>query len=432
MSAQCNLIFDADVLADSVDELSARSGIYFTARCILEQLASRPEINVCLYCSPERLSNLSFLRRSDRMLARLPLLKIYTPSDFAVAALNQYMKKLKHHPHRKILRRFLKIPAFLISGLNLAIRPLLSFFRSKELRKWHAYFSPMHPAPKIICKAAHIRRYLFLHDTIPLLFPEFYPQMKNGNCWFAKLLSAMNNTQHYFANSLNTKRDFLYALPGLQEDRISIVPLAASKKFFPCRDQNKLSDIRRKYNIPENASYIFSLCTLEPRKNLIFAVKAFAEFTALRQTENLYFVLGGASWKTFVPFLQREIKNLKDCKRFIILTGYVDDDDLAALYSDAFCFVYPSLYEGFGLPPLEAMQCGCPVIASDTSSLPEVIGNAGIMIDPRNEKSLVKAFTDLFDNPQLRQRLVQQSLRRARQFSWKTSADIIVRKIIND
>lgn len=121
MSAQCNLIFDADVLADSVDELSARSGIYFTARCILEQLASRPEINVCLYCSPERLSNLSFLRRSDRMLARLPLLKIYTPSDFAVAALKQYMKKLKHLPHRKILRRFLKIPAFLISGLNLAI-----------------------------------------------------------------------------------------------------------------------------------------------------------------------------------------------------------------------------------------------------------------------------------------------------------------------
>lgn len=116
------------------------------------------------------------------------------------------------------------------------------------------------------------------------------------------------------------------------------------------------------------------------------------------------------------PLLQREIKNLKDCKRFIILTGYVDDDDLAALYSDAFCFVYPSLYEGFGLPPLEAMQCGCPVIASDTSSLPEVIGDAGIMIDPRNEKSLVKAFTDLFDNPQLRQRLVQQSLRRARQF----------------
>lgn len=75
MSAQCNLIFDADVLADSVDELSARSGIYFTARCILEQLASRPEINVCLYCSPERLSNLSFLRRSDRMLARLPCSK---------------------------------------------------------------------------------------------------------------------------------------------------------------------------------------------------------------------------------------------------------------------------------------------------------------------------------------------------------------------
>lgn len=308
MSAQCNLIFDADVLADSVDELSARSGIYFTARCILEQLASRPEINVCLYCSPERLYNLSFLRRSDRMLARLPLLKIYTPSDFAAAALKQYMKKLKHRPHRKILRCFLKIPAFLISGLNLAIRPLLSFFRSKELRKWHAYVSPMHPAPKIICKAAHIRRYLFLHDTIPLLFPEFYPQMKNGNCWFAKLLSAMNNTQHYFANSLNTKRDFLYALPGLQEDRISIVPLAASKKFFPCRDQNKLSDIRRKYNIPENASYIFSLCTLEPRKNLIFAVKAFAEFTALRQTENLYFVLGGSSWKTFVPFCNGKSK----------------------------------------------------------------------------------------------------------------------------
>ena len=207
-------------------------------------------------------------------------------------------------------------------------------------------------------------------------------------------------------------------------------PFSGLKKIFPLPRPKQT--FRHQTNIPENASYIFSLCTLEPRKNLIFAVKAFAEFTALRQTENLYFVLGGASWKTFVPFLQREIGNLKDCKRFIILAGYVDDDDLAALYSDAFCFVYPSLYEGFGLPPLEAMQCGCPVIASDTSSLPEVIGDAGIMIDPRNEKSLVKAFTDLFDNPRLRRRLVQQSLRRARQFSWKTSADIIVRKIIND
>lgn len=197
---------------------------------------------------------------------------------------------------------------------------------------------------------------------------------------------------------------------------VSASSLWRPQKIFPLPRPKQAFRHQAKIQHPGKRFLYFQPVYLRTPQNLIFAVKAFAEFTALRQTENLYFVLGGASWKTFVPFLQREIKNLKDCKRFIILTGYVDDDDLAALYSDAFCFVYPSLYEGFGLPPLEAMQCGCPVIASDTSSLPEVIGNAGIMIDPRNEKSLVKAFTDLFDNPQLRQRLVQQSLRRARQF----------------
>ena len=103
----------------------------------------------------------------------------------------------------------------------------------------------------------------------------------------------------------------------------------------------------------------------------------------------MYLVLGGSNWKVFEAELDRTLKQYDKSK--IILTGYVKDEELPKLYSDALMFIYPSLYEGFGLPVLEAMKCGCPVITSNTSSLPEVIGNAGIKIDPKSDEELINA-----------------------------------------
>ena len=122
--------------------------------------------------------------------------------------------------------------------------------------------------------------------------------------------------------------------------------------------------------------------------------------TKKNKIDDLVFVLAGGHWDTFLPVLHKEIDGME--KDRILQVGYVDDEDVAALYSGAEWFVYTSQYEGFGLPPIEAMQCGCPVVVSNNSSLPEVVGDAGIMIDCNSEEQHVKAFEDYYFNKALR------------------------------
>jgi glycosyltransferase involved in cell wall biosynthesis len=138
--------------------------------------------------------------------------------------------------------------------------------------------------------------------------------------------------------------------------------------------------------------------------------------------EDLYFVLVGTKGWDFDSIFDRLNSCTLSRDRFIV-TGFVPDEHLAAIYSEAMMFVYPSLYEGFGLPPLEAMQCGVPVITSNTSSLPEVLGNAGIMIDPKNSSELENAMYSLYANEELRKHLSEKGMERAKLFSWQKCAE---------
>ena len=134
------------------------------------------------------------------------------------------------------------------------------------------------------------------------------------------------------------------------------------------------------------------------------------------------------------PDIERTVKQTIKYQDRIIFTGYVLDNDLSAIYSGAVAFIFPSLYEGFGLPVLEAMQCGTPVISSNSSSLPEVVGDAGILIDPKDEDHLCQAMLDVLTDSNLRESLRKKGLERAKQFSWKKCADQTVeiyKKIID-
>ena len=137
------------------------------------------------------------------------------------------------------------------------------------------------------------------------------------------------------------------------------------------------------------------------------------------------FVLGGGHWHKFLPMLEKEIADLGDLKEKILKIGYVDDVDLAPLYSGAKMFVYPSLYEGFGLPVLEAMQCGCPVITSNVSSIPEVIGDAGIQIDPKNDDELIQAYEKMYFDEEFAKECTRRGLERAKLFSWEKCANLM-------
>ena len=218
----------------------------------------------------------------------------------------------------------------------------------------------------------------------------------------------------------------------MNPDDITVIPLAANDNFYHEKDTKKIKAVRTKYNIPADKKYVFSLCTLEPRKNLIRAVKTFIEFIKKNKIDDMVFVLGGAHWDEFIGKLESEIDDLGKYKDKIIRAGYIDDADLAALYSGAEWFVYTSQYEGFGLPPLEAMQCGCPVITSNTSSLPEVVGDAGIMIDWDNDEQHIAAYEKYYFDDKYRNDMAKSGLKHAKDFSWKHTVDIIINQMQKD
>jgi glycosyltransferase involved in cell wall biosynthesis len=176
--------------------------------------------------------------------------------------------------------------------------------------------------------------------------------------------------------------------------------------------------MRRKYRIPETTPYILSLCTLEPRKNLINIIKAFQLLIQKYPDRAVILVIAGQKgWKFDDIF---RFKN-SDRNR-IIFTGFIAEEDLATIYSDAVTLAYISYYEGFGLPPLEAMSCGTPVIYGNNSSMPEVISYCGLAAEPDNIEDIADKFQRILCDANLREKLSRLALARAQQFSWEKSA----------
>ena len=202
-------------------------------------------------------------------------------------------------------------------------------------------------------------------------------------------------------------------------DRVSVTPAAAPSHFKPIEDETELRKIREIYGIERD--YILSVSSIQPRKNLIRLIEAYSSLRGSRPEGKLpqLVLVGKRAWLDNETFraAQRHSAN-----NDIAFTGYVAEKDLPALYSGATCFVYPSFFEGFGLPILEAMQCGAPVIGGNRTSIPEVVGNAGLLFDPFNTNSLVQALTRMLDNSEYRAALRILGLERARQFDWKQTA----------
>lgn len=267
--------------------------------------------------------------------------------------------------------------------------------------------------------------YTLLHDCIPLVLPEYFDN--TAKSWFINLFNSLNEKEYYFANSNYTKQDFLKFCPALDKDKITVIPLSTNIEYKPNKDKIQLTMAKKKYNIPQDKKYIFSLCSLEPRKNLIRAVRTFLLFIEKHQIDDIVFVLGGSAYAGFIERFEKEVPKYKEHKDKIIRAGYVDDEDLEILYSNAEWFVYTSQYEGFGMPPLEAMSCGCPVITSNNSSLPEVVGNAGIKIDWDSDEQHISAYEKYYFDAKYRQTMAQKGLKQATKFSWQKAADIMVK-----
>ncbi len=274
------------------------------------------------------------------------------------------------------------------------------------------FHSPFHTLPDEVRQKT---RLLTIHDLIPLLYPRYF--VHNETELLKKSLHQIQANDWLISVSHSTKND-LCNYVGFDPDRIFVTHLAANPHlFYSCQDKSRLVAVRKKYGIGEE-QYFLSLSTLEPRKNITQVINCFGQLIQQQQLQDLKLVLVGAKGWQYEPIIET-IKSNKYLTQKIILTGYVDDEDLAALYSGAIAFLYLSLYEGFGLPPLEAMQCGIPVITSNTSSLPEVVGNAGLMHKPGDTEGICHSMLKLYQNSCFRDQLALKSQQQAQKFTWE-------------
>ncbi len=282
-----------------------------------------------------------------------------------------------------------------------------------ELKDVDLFHSPFFPLPDQGDGSGRLKRFLTVYDLVPILYPQFFEFHEDH--LLHRILQSLKHEDWVLCISHSTKNDLCNYLK-FDPARVFVThPAAASDFFYLCSDVEKIEMTKKKYKIPE-APYILSVNTLEPRKNIDHAIRCFARLVQENNIDLNFVLVGTKGWDYAKIF--HAISDSGSIKERIILTGYVADEDLAALYSGAQAFVYPSFYEGFGLPPLEAMQCGLPIITSNTSSIPEVVGDAAIMLDPLDMDGLADSIFRIYKNPSLRAEMSARSIARAAQFSW--------------
>jgi len=223
---------------------------------------------------------------------------------------------------------------------------------------------------------------------------------------------------HILTLSEYSKRDLMQTY-GIASERITVTPAAAPASFAPVIDEAELARVKDLYGIP--GDYILAVGSIQPRKNLSRLIAAYSSLHHAQPGGKLpHLVLAGKCAWLYDETL-RTIKEL-EISNYVILTGYVPTANLPALYSGALCFVYPSYFEGFGLPPLEAMKCGTPAIVGNKTSLPEVVGDAAMMVDPFSVDDISCAIAQLIGDSELRSQLRLKGLERAKLFDWRETA----------
>ena len=258
-----------------------------------------------------------------------------------------------------------------------------------------------------------------IHDVIPLRLPA-YQVGTMVKAYMRLVTHAAHNAMLIITVSQHARQDMMDAL-HLPAERIRVTYEAAGGEYKPITDPALLAQVRARYGVGER--YIFYLGGLDQRKNVPQLVRAFAHLYKQLEQPDLQLLISGNPDKQKGPFFPdpRPIAAQLGISDQVIYR-FVEDEDKPAMYSGASLYVFPSLYEGFGLPPLEAMSCGAPVVCSNRTSLPEVVGDAAITVDPNDTQALVEAMRNVLTDRALREDLCGRSVQRAAQFSWRKTA----------
>lgn len=268
--------------------------------------------------------------------------------------------------------------------------------------------APFMPAPTVTTIA----------DLSFKLFPELFPR-KDAFLLNLSIPSSIARAAAVIGVSENTRRDILRCYPKTDPAKVHAIHNGVDPIFrvpTPAQKESYREAVKLRYTL--GRPYIVCVGLLQPRKNLPLLLRAFVKAKRAAAAEHVLAIVGRRGWLT--GEIEQAVAQAGDDAFF---TGYAPDEDLPMLYGAADALAYPSLYEGFGLPPAEAMACGCPVIASDSSSLPEVVGDAGLLVSPKDEEGWVQALIRLLTDEALRRRLSELGAARAQQFTWTAAAN---------
>lgn len=350
--------------------------------------------------------------------------------SFRRAGVSHYIEQLLQHLARIDTTNFYSI--YTTRGLDAGALGLPARFRvypsclptiNPRVRvPWEQFLAPVllrrsraelfHGTLNVVPLFCPVPSVVTVHDLAFIRFPHTFRSYNRTYLDFATRTS-VRRAASICAVSEHTRREVV-GLLGVKPERVVVTYNAARSHFQP-PDLATLEQFRIHQGLPEE--FVLYVGTLEPRKNLTTLLDAYAR---IGRDSSVPLIIGGGLGWLYQPFFKHlEALGLRDRVRIV---GYIDEEDLPLWYAAATIFVFPSIYEGFGMPPLEAMACGTPVVTSNSTSLPEVVGDAGIMVPPTDADALATAILHLLRNPTLRVELRERGIQRAQMFSWSTTA----------
>lgn len=280
----------------------------------------------------------------------------------------------------------------------------------------YSYFPLLSRVPCVVC----------YHDTTAERLPGMlFPSKLNHRLWQAKTFLAKLQTTRAMTVSMASARD-LHTILRFPEDQIDVVTEAADPMFRQLDDAQASAQTRAAHGIPEDAELLVHIGGMNRHKNILRLLQAMPAVVSRNPRTHLAIVgnIAGTGFWDNVPELQAFVANHPPLDQHVHFTGRLEDDVLVQLLNGAAALVFPSLWEGFGLPAVEAMACGVPVLASDRGSLPEVVGDAGILFDPEKVEAISSTILAFLGDPALRARLAEAAPRRARSFNWDRAAEL--------
>jgi glycosyltransferase involved in cell wall biosynthesis len=278
---------------------------------------------------------------------------------------------------------------------------LVAPFLSPSKNDW--WFNPGNTCPLFIKN-----NITCVHDIIPLTNPEWYSFQ--ARTYYNILMPLVIKKSKVIITGSNFTKLEIQKKTNTPLDKIHVIPYAVDKFWQPSAEK------------PDHENYILTVASFDPRKNLKGLIKAFRHL----EDKTLKLIIVGHKHKAFAS---QDLELSESDRERIVFTGYLDDEKVRSLYTHAKAFVYPSLKEGFGIPPLEAMACGCPVIASNASSIPEVCGDAVVYVNPLDTQSITFGIESVLSNKELSSNLIEKGFRQVQLFSWDITAEKIAELI---